>query len=614
MAGDTERLFVQLEARISDFEKKMQRAERRGTTTYNSLQRNSRRATTQMERDMLRSTTAINNRLATMQRGFVGLGRTLAGGLGIGLASLSMHELARSISDVVQQADAIGKAADRIGLTTGALQELRYAGDLAGVSTSTLEMSMQRFSRRIGEAASGTGELKDILEANDVAIRDNEGNVRPLMDLLADYADLIRNAGSDQERLTLAVKAFDSEGAAMINMLSDGSRALAAAREEANELGAVLEDDLVRSAEDVNDRFARLSATVSTRFKRAVLESIDFVDTLVQHGRDAVDTLNDLFEASQSPEDRLRMALSARQQGLSVRGDESFAGFFDRSSFTMPTAGTPDARQPTVIPGGTDEETEARTRNANAMIAQANATRMLIEQLEFENSLIGKSQDEIDILTAQRMAGANATDEQRQQIADLITLRNSEISSIERQTQAHKANEAAMGYLAESALDGLMSIASGAESAEEALKRMALQLAEAAAQAALFGSGPFAGVFGGQQGGGLLGSLFGGFRADGGPVSAGKTYMVGERGPELFKAPSSGSIVPNHALTNVATTRHAPASQTITIHQNLTVSGTIGAAEIARAIQQGNQSVLAQVPGLSIHSVQEHRRAGGMIG
>ena len=45
--------------------------------------------------------------------------------------------------------------------------------------------------------------------------------------------------------------------------------------------------------------------------------------------------------------------------------------------------------------------------------------------------------------------------------------------------------------------------------------------------------------------GGLLGGLFGGARADGGPVSAGRTYLVGERGPELFKPRAAGAIIPN---------------------------------------------------------------------
>ena len=46
----------------------------------------------------------------------------------------------------------------------------------------------------------------------------------------------------------------------------------------------------------------------------------------------------------------------------------------------------------------------------------------------------------------------------------------------------------------------------------------------------------------------FLGSLFPGssfFRANGGPVSTGKSYMVGERGPEMFVPNTGGRIVPN---------------------------------------------------------------------
>lgn len=37
-------------------------------------------------------------------------------------------------------------------------------------------------------------------------------------------------------------------------------------------------------------------------------------------------------------------------------------------------------------------------------------------------------------------------------------------------------------------------------------------------------------------------------KASGGPVSSGKTYLVGERGPELFSPYSPGTIIPNHML------------------------------------------------------------------
>ena len=55
------------------------------------------------------------------------------------------------------------------------------------------------------------------------------------------------------------------------------------------------------------------------------------------------------------------------------------------------------------------------------------------------------------------------------------------------------------------------------------------------------------GVFGKSIQGNLLAPIAGA-RALGGPVSSGRSYLVGERGPELFTPRGSGKIVPNNAL------------------------------------------------------------------
>ena len=41
-----------------------------------------------------------------------------------------------------------------------------------------------------------------------------------------------------------------------------------------------------------------------------------------------------------------------------------------------------------------------------------------------------------------------------------------------------------------------------------------------------------------------VGGLFGGTRADGGPVTGGGAYLVGERGPEVFRPSGAGEIAP----------------------------------------------------------------------
>lgn len=87
------------------------------------------------------------------------------------------------------------------------------------------------------------------------------------------------------------------------------------------------------------------------------------------------------------------------------------------------------------------------------------------------------------------------------------------------------------------------SFVTGAKTAQQALADLARDLARMLAQSAI--RRLFSGLGGS---GGFLGSLFGGFRAEGGPVSAGRAYVVGERGPEMFVPRSSGGIVPNHKM------------------------------------------------------------------
>ena len=91
------------------------------------------------------------------------------------------------------------------------------------------------------------------------------------------------------------------------------------------------------------------------------------------------------------------------------------------------------------------------------------------------------------------------------------------------------------------------------------------------------------------SGGGFLGKLFGGFKADGGTVAGGKSYIVGERGPELFSPGRSGSIAPNNSLggANVVVNVDASGSSAQGDGQQAKRLGSaIGAAVQAELIKQ----------------------------
>jgi len=122
----------------------------------------------------------------------------------------------------------------------------------------------------------------------------------------------------------------------------------------------------------------------------------------------------------------------------------------------------------------------------------------------------------------------------------------------------------------------------------EDLRRLALSILDDIAAAAIRGGLDSLGLGGGSGGGGggILGSffaLFGGSpgRATGGPVSPGRPYWVGERGPELFVPASAGRV----AATGAAGGRDVRVSITVN-----------AAAEAApRALAQSSRQVARAV-------------------
>ncbi len=81
------------------------------------------------------------------------------------------------------------------------------------------------------------------------------------------------------------------------------------------------------------------------------------------------------------------------------------------------------------------------------------------------------------------------------------------------------------------------SLARAAADGEVSLAELAQAVAQAAG-AALKGGGL------GESLAGAVAGVFSGARAEGGPVLGGGAYLVGERGPEVFRPASAGSIEP----------------------------------------------------------------------
>jgi phage-related protein len=91
---------------------------------------------------------------------------------------------------------------------------------------------------------------------------------------------------------------------------------------------------------------------------------------------------------------------------------------------------------------------------------------------------------------------------------------------------------------------------------------------------------------------GLIDRVFGGGKAAGGMVAGGTSYLVGERGPEIFTPSGSGNIIPNHKLgggggsvynitVNGAIDPEGTARTIVNILNNSNYRGTLGAGAFA---------------------------------
>ena len=142
--------------------------------------------------------------------------------------------------------------------------------------------------------------------------------------------------------------------------------------------------------------------------------------------------------------------------------------------------------------------------------------------------------------------------------------------------------------------DGVVGAIKGAIDGTKTLKEVAVnllndiasKLLDFAINMALFGVGSGFG-----SGGGLLGGLFnfGGKRAAGGPVSSGKSYLVGEKGPEMFTPSRNGTIIPNNAMGGANVTVNVDASGTSAegdAEQSKRLGKAIGAAVQAELLKQ----------------------------
>ena len=126
------------------------------------------------------------------------------------------------IKSTIDAGDHLAKTADKIGISTKALAEMQYAGDLAGISSEKLADALEKTQKRAGQAAQGFGSAKQWLEKLNIDVRQFAD--LPVEQKVSVFADAIQHLTSRSEQLAAISDVMGDESRDMINLMELGLR------------------------------------------------------------------------------------------------------------------------------------------------------------------------------------------------------------------------------------------------------------------------------------------------------------------------------------------------------------------------------------------------------
>ena len=227
------------------------------------------------------------------------------------------------------------------------------------------------------------------------------------------------------------------------------------------------------------------------------------------------------------------------------------------SDITQPTGDIANAVQQTggVLGGGTKpktkEQTDAEKARADQLAQKDKLLQQLERQFQLETAVDDKKRRQLELdfkIADLKTQFPKLTEDELKPLKERLQINHDTVESkIRQEALDKKAQENADKLKAQyeqldtafndGIVNSIMAAVDGTKSLGDSLLGVIKSMAKLILQQQLYNALS-----------GFSFTRFFGFRANGGPVSAGSPYMVGERGPEMFVPSGSGKIVPNDQL------------------------------------------------------------------
>lgn len=554
--------------------------------------------TAQFTSDLGKAAHISAERMEQIQKSAVAAGAAIGAAFaaGVGIATVL-------VKNAIDTADAMGKMAQKAGVTVEALSGMSVAAQMSDVDVATLTQSMARLGEQLADMAGGkASEAADALRAMGISASDASGQLKDSEQIILEVADKFAMYQDGAAKSALAIKVFGRSGADMIPFLNQGRDGIEELRKEAEALGLTLTDNASVAANEFNDNLTRLTLAkqgLANQIMKSVMPSIMALSGQFIEGTKRGEGFAKAAQIAASGM-KILATIGAVVVGVFKTVGEFLGGFAAQmvalfsgqfkaaleigDQTNKDVAANVKGMVTTIGNIWTDAEAKAegQTERVSTKLA-APIVKAAEKSREAKASIV---KDTVDMNAAWvRMIDDQISEERRK--ADEIGRTQGEIKTVVLSTNDDLIRSiegwgrSFTNTFTDMVMSGKVSFGDLANSIIKDLLRITIQKTITDKILGDWGNGTDkgSGVLG------FIGSFVGGGKALGGGVDAGTSYLVGERGPEIFQPGVSGTIIPNGGmgggLTINQTNHFASGVDRVAIQKDLYKMKELTKAEIA---------------------------------
>lgn len=202
------------------------------------------------------------------------------------------------VASAANNADRLGKFSRLLGMSAVELQQIRSAGQDAGLSIEGVDAAMQKFSINTGKAAAGEKAQLDVFNALGVATKNADGSIRSQMDLLLDVSDAYSKLTNAQDKNRISQELFGRSGVQMSGLLEGGSESLRKQFEAFNARGGGISNEMAQNGENfahsiqfAGEALNSIKNGIVAGMIPAVTAVADKITNFVVDNREEIDTI-----------------------------------------------------------------------------------------------------------------------------------------------------------------------------------------------------------------------------------------------------------------------------------------------------------------------------------